>query len=124
MEPGEATGPDDVAAELWKSRHWNSAEWLTAFFNKVVEEKKTPVDWHIRTHYRPPNPRNHSSFDEPVWFRSQLRDDGCNSCGTPVDRKASRETEASASSLPRSGKSLRPRFTRSHLVRTALAGSP
>ncbi|EYB85538.1 hypothetical protein Y032_0296g1688 [Ancylostoma ceylanicum] len=34
MEPGEATGPDDVAAELWKSRHWNSAEWLTAFFNK------------------------------------------------------------------------------------------
>ncbi|EYC46253.1 hypothetical protein Y032_0403g824 [Ancylostoma ceylanicum] len=41
----------------------------------------------IRTHYRPPNPRHHPSFDEPVWYRSQLRDDGCNSCGTPVDRK-------------------------------------
>ncbi|EYB86393.1 hypothetical protein Y032_0279g1182 [Ancylostoma ceylanicum] len=25
MKPGKATGPDDVAAELWKSRHWNSA---------------------------------------------------------------------------------------------------
>ncbi|EYB87852.1 hypothetical protein Y032_0256g368 [Ancylostoma ceylanicum] len=49
MKPGKATGPDDVAAELWKSRHWNSAEWLTAFFNKVVEEKKTPVDWQRST---------------------------------------------------------------------------
>ncbi|VDL78252.1 unnamed protein product [Nippostrongylus brasiliensis] len=25
MKPGKATGPDDVAAELWKSRHWNPA---------------------------------------------------------------------------------------------------
>ncbi|EYC39142.1 hypothetical protein Y032_0673g1395 [Ancylostoma ceylanicum] len=95
MKPGEATGSDDVAAELWKSRHWNSAEWLTAFFNKVVEE--TPMNWQrsttipiwnrkynpvgcanyrpirlmshsmkIRTHYRPPSPRHHSSFDERV----------------------------------------------------------
>ncbi|EYC05842.1 hypothetical protein Y032_0080g1395 [Ancylostoma ceylanicum] len=45
MKPGKATCLDDVAAELWNSRHWNSAEWLKAFFNKVVEEKKTPVDW-------------------------------------------------------------------------------
>ncbi|EYB90748.1 hypothetical protein Y032_0214g2313, partial [Ancylostoma ceylanicum] len=49
MKPGKATGPDDVAAELWKSRHWNSAEWLAAFFNKVVEEKKTIVDWQRST---------------------------------------------------------------------------
>ncbi|EYB91800.1 hypothetical protein Y032_0202g1798 [Ancylostoma ceylanicum] len=45
MKPGKARCPDDVAAELWMSRHWSSAQWLTAFFNKVVEEKKTPVDW-------------------------------------------------------------------------------
>ncbi|EYC19244.1 hypothetical protein Y032_0025g1263 [Ancylostoma ceylanicum] len=44
MKSGKATGPDDVAAELWNSRHWNSVEWLTAFFNKVVEEKRTLVD--------------------------------------------------------------------------------
>ncbi|EYC07311.1 hypothetical protein Y032_0071g586 [Ancylostoma ceylanicum] len=49
MKPGEATIPDDVAGELWNSRHWNSAEWLTAFFNEVVEEKKTPVDWQRST---------------------------------------------------------------------------
>ncbi|EYC21748.1 hypothetical protein Y032_0018g3509 [Ancylostoma ceylanicum] len=49
MKPGKATGPDDVAAELWKSRHWNSAEWLTAFFNKVIGDKKTPVDWQRST---------------------------------------------------------------------------
>ncbi|EYC40245.1 hypothetical protein Y032_0623g776 [Ancylostoma ceylanicum] len=49
MEPGKAAGPDDVAAELWKSRHWNSAEWFTAFFNKVVKEKMTPVDWQRST---------------------------------------------------------------------------
>ncbi|EYC32640.1 hypothetical protein Y032_0002g1011 [Ancylostoma ceylanicum] len=49
MKPGKATGPDDVAAELWKSRHWNSAQWLTAFFNEIVEEKKTRVDWQRST---------------------------------------------------------------------------
>ncbi|EYC30942.1 hypothetical protein Y032_0004g1863 [Ancylostoma ceylanicum] len=43
MKPDRATGPDDVQAELRKSRHWNIAEWLTAFLNKVVEEKTTPV---------------------------------------------------------------------------------
>ncbi|EYC13502.1 hypothetical protein Y032_0043g752 [Ancylostoma ceylanicum] len=47
----------------------------------------------IPTHYRPPSPRHHPSFDESVWFRSQLRDDGCDPCGTPADRKTPRETE-------------------------------
>ncbi|EYC31611.1 hypothetical protein Y032_0004g2248 [Ancylostoma ceylanicum] len=56
MKPGKALDPDDVAAELWKSRHWNSTEWLTAFFNTVVEEKKTPVDWQ-------------SSTTIPIWKR-------------------------------------------------------
>ncbi|EYC07565.1 hypothetical protein Y032_0069g289 [Ancylostoma ceylanicum] len=49
MRPGKATGPDDVAAELWKPRHCNSAEWLTAFFNKVIEENKTHHDWQRST---------------------------------------------------------------------------
>ncbi|VDP10971.1 unnamed protein product [Heligmosomoides polygyrus] len=29
MRPGKATGPDDVAAELWKSKFWYPAEWYT-----------------------------------------------------------------------------------------------
>ncbi|EYB84313.1 hypothetical protein Y032_0319g2370 [Ancylostoma ceylanicum] len=45
MKPGKARGPDDLAAEIWESRHWNSAEWLKAFFNQLITEKKTPVDW-------------------------------------------------------------------------------
>ncbi|EYC22221.1 hypothetical protein Y032_0017g3220 [Ancylostoma ceylanicum] len=49
MKPGKAMGPGDVASELWKSKRWNSAEWLTAFFNKVVEEKKIAVDWQRST---------------------------------------------------------------------------
>ncbi|EYC13550.1 hypothetical protein Y032_0043g781 [Ancylostoma ceylanicum] len=49
IKPGKAIGPDDVAAELWKSRHWNSAEWLTALINKAVKEKETPVDWQRNT---------------------------------------------------------------------------
>ncbi|VDL81607.1 unnamed protein product [Nippostrongylus brasiliensis] len=42
MKPGKATGPDDVAAELWKSRHWNSANWLARFFNQIIAERKMP----------------------------------------------------------------------------------
>ncbi|VDP48149.1 unnamed protein product [Heligmosomoides polygyrus] len=34
MRPGKATGPDDVAAELWKSKFWYPAEWLAKFFNQ------------------------------------------------------------------------------------------
>ncbi|VDP19064.1 unnamed protein product [Heligmosomoides polygyrus] len=40
MRPGKATGPDDVAADLWKSKYWYPAEWLAKFFNQVVAEKK------------------------------------------------------------------------------------
>ncbi|VDO24028.1 unnamed protein product [Heligmosomoides polygyrus] len=45
MKPGKTTGPDDVAADLWKSKFWHSAEWLAKFFNQVVPEKKKPVPW-------------------------------------------------------------------------------
>ncbi|VDO98528.1 unnamed protein product, partial [Heligmosomoides polygyrus] len=42
MRPGKATGPDDVAADLWKSKYWYPAEWLAKFFSQVVAEKKVP----------------------------------------------------------------------------------
>uniref|UniRef100_A0A914UMX3 Endonuclease/exonuclease/phosphatase domain-containing protein n=1 Tax=Plectus sambesii TaxID=2011161 RepID=A0A914UMX3_9BILA len=45
MKNGKATGPDDIATELWKSRSWNPASWLTMLFNKIVTEKKAPTDW-------------------------------------------------------------------------------
>nr|CDJ89585.1 endonuclease-reverse transcriptase HmRTE-e01 [Haemonchus contortus] len=45
MKSGKATGPDDVAADLWKSKGWNPAGWLTEFFNQVVAEKKVPESW-------------------------------------------------------------------------------
>lgn len=38
MKPGKATGPDDLAAELWQSCHWNAAGWLAQFFNQIAEE--------------------------------------------------------------------------------------
>ncbi|VDP01875.1 unnamed protein product [Heligmosomoides polygyrus] len=28
MKPGKATGPDDLAADVWKSKLWYPAEWL------------------------------------------------------------------------------------------------
>ncbi|XGW34145.1 hypothetical protein V3C99_018166 [Haemonchus contortus] len=40
MKSGKATGPDDLAADLWKSKGCNPAGWLTKFFNQVVKEKK------------------------------------------------------------------------------------
>ncbi|VDP57996.1 unnamed protein product [Heligmosomoides polygyrus] len=49
MRPGKATGPDDVAAYLWKSTFWYSAEWLAKFFNQVVAEKKAPDCWNQST---------------------------------------------------------------------------
>ncbi|VDP03021.1 unnamed protein product [Heligmosomoides polygyrus] len=49
MRPGKATGPDDVAAELWKSKFWYPAEWLAKFFNQVVAEKKVPECWRQST---------------------------------------------------------------------------
>uniref|UniRef100_A0A914WD10 Uncharacterized protein n=1 Tax=Plectus sambesii TaxID=2011161 RepID=A0A914WD10_9BILA len=45
MKNGKPTGPDDIATELWKSRSWNPATWLTMFFNKIVTEKKAPTNW-------------------------------------------------------------------------------
>ncbi|VDO81652.1 unnamed protein product [Heligmosomoides polygyrus] len=34
MKSGKATGPDDLPADLWKSKGWCSADWLTEFFNQ------------------------------------------------------------------------------------------
>ncbi|VDP04931.1 unnamed protein product [Heligmosomoides polygyrus] len=42
MKSGKATGPNDVPADLWKSKGWCPADWLTEFFYQVVAEKKGP----------------------------------------------------------------------------------
>ncbi|XGW34599.1 hypothetical protein V3C99_018504 [Haemonchus contortus] len=39
MKSDKAIGPDDLAADLWKSNCWNPAGWWTDFFNEVVAEK-------------------------------------------------------------------------------------
>ncbi|EYC09780.1 hypothetical protein Y032_0059g3050 [Ancylostoma ceylanicum] len=49
VKAGKATGPDDMATEVWKSQCWSSADWLTKFFNLVVAEKKVPMDWQQST---------------------------------------------------------------------------
>ncbi|VDO23047.1 unnamed protein product [Heligmosomoides polygyrus] len=36
MKSGKATGPDDLPADLWRSKGWCPADWLTEFFNQVV----------------------------------------------------------------------------------------
>ncbi|VDO63574.1 unnamed protein product [Heligmosomoides polygyrus] len=43
--PGKATGPEDMASDLWKSMFWNPAEWLAKIFNQIVAEKKVPDCW-------------------------------------------------------------------------------
>ncbi|XP_049790350.1 uncharacterized protein LOC126195732 [Schistocerca nitens] len=45
MKPGETTGPDDLAAELWCSHHWKAAEWLTELFNKIIDDGQISADW-------------------------------------------------------------------------------
>ncbi|VDP25841.1 unnamed protein product [Heligmosomoides polygyrus] len=31
MKSGKATGPDDLPADLWKSKGWCPADWMTEF---------------------------------------------------------------------------------------------
>lgn len=46
---GKTAGPDDISAELWKSKCWNPAPWLAKLFNKIIEEHTTPTDWQYST---------------------------------------------------------------------------
>ncbi|VDP46451.1 unnamed protein product [Heligmosomoides polygyrus] len=46
---GNTTGPDDLPADLWKSKGLCSADWLTEFFNQVVAKKKVPESWQEST---------------------------------------------------------------------------
>ncbi|VDP30617.1 unnamed protein product [Heligmosomoides polygyrus] len=49
MKLRKATGPDDLPANLWKSKGWCPTDWLTEFFNQVVAEKKVPESWQQST---------------------------------------------------------------------------
>ena len=44
MKSGKVRGPDDVAAELWKSQHWGPTQWLTRLFNAITQEKQMPEE--------------------------------------------------------------------------------
>ncbi|VDP37453.1 unnamed protein product [Heligmosomoides polygyrus] len=74
MKPGKATGLDDLAADLCKSKSWYPTKWLATFFNQVIAEKKVPrylAEKHDdpdlekegqpgRLHKLPSNPLSHS----------------------------------------------------------------
>ncbi|VDP40324.1 unnamed protein product [Heligmosomoides polygyrus] len=47
LKPGKATEPDNLAADVWKSKLWYPAEWLAELFNQVLKDKKVPECWHI-----------------------------------------------------------------------------
>lgn len=49
MKSGKTTGPDDIAAEIWKSRLWNPTHWLASLFNRIVAERRIPSDWRSST---------------------------------------------------------------------------
>ncbi|VDO73667.1 unnamed protein product [Haemonchus placei] len=59
----KATGPDDLAPDLWKSKGRNPAGWLTEF-NHVVAEKKVPESWQQRTSI-------------PIWMKGSPGDYNC-----------------------------------------------
>lgn len=59
MRPGKATGPDDMAVEVWRSKlespgFQQPAAWLAEFFNQIIKEKEIPADWR-------------SSITVPIW---------------------------------------------------------
>ncbi|VDP51949.1 unnamed protein product [Heligmosomoides polygyrus] len=49
MKLGQATDPDDLSADLWKSETLHTTKWLTAFFNQVITEKKVSDIWQKST---------------------------------------------------------------------------
>ncbi|VDO90805.1 unnamed protein product [Heligmosomoides polygyrus] len=49
IKPGKATGSDDSAADLLKSKSWYPTKWLATFSNQVIAEKKVPDIWHRST---------------------------------------------------------------------------
>ncbi|VDO18747.1 unnamed protein product [Heligmosomoides polygyrus] len=48
MKSGKATGPDDLPDDLWKSKSWCPADWLTELLNQIAE-KKVPERWQQST---------------------------------------------------------------------------
>ncbi|EYC22092.1 hypothetical protein Y032_0018g3706 [Ancylostoma ceylanicum] len=96
----EVCSVTDIVLQQNRRREKDSSGLAEEHHNPDLEEERQPrglcelsadtsaVSQHedIRTHYRP-SPRHHQSCDESVWFCSQLRDDGCDPCGMPADRK-------------------------------------
>ena len=45
MKRGKAVGPDDIPVEVWKCLGQRGIEWLTNFFNDILEAEKMPDEW-------------------------------------------------------------------------------
>ncbi|VDO76784.1 unnamed protein product [Heligmosomoides polygyrus] len=64
IKSGKATGPDDMPADLWNSKGWCPADWLTEFSNQVVAEKKELAAKHDH-----PNLKNKGSLADCASYR-------------------------------------------------------
>ncbi|KAK3540383.1 hypothetical protein QTP70_030202 [Hemibagrus guttatus] len=45
MKSGKAVGPDDIPLEVWKCLGEAAVEFLTSFFNRVLESERMPEEW-------------------------------------------------------------------------------
>ncbi|KAK3542186.1 hypothetical protein QTP86_016881 [Hemibagrus guttatus] len=45
MKSGKAVGPDDIPVEVWKCLGEAAVEFLTSFFNRVLESERMPEEW-------------------------------------------------------------------------------
>ncbi|KAK3507739.1 hypothetical protein QTP70_034844 [Hemibagrus guttatus] len=45
MKSGKAVGPDDIPVEVWKFLGEAAVEFLTSFFNRVLESERMPEEW-------------------------------------------------------------------------------
>ncbi|KAK3543780.1 hypothetical protein QTP70_027194 [Hemibagrus guttatus] len=45
MKSGKAVGPDDIPVEVWKCLGEAAVEFLTSFFNSVLESERMPEEW-------------------------------------------------------------------------------
>ena len=45
IKTGKALGPDGIPSEVWVSLGDSGADWLTKFFNKILQEKRMPDEW-------------------------------------------------------------------------------
>uniref|UniRef100_A0AAR2LU20 Reverse transcriptase domain-containing protein n=1 Tax=Pygocentrus nattereri TaxID=42514 RepID=A0AAR2LU20_PYGNA len=45
MKNGKAVGPDDIPVEVWRCLGEKAVDFLTRFFNKILESERMPDEW-------------------------------------------------------------------------------